>query len=120
MARIKLAQQIIFTKISEITEIYKAKGKGKTPVMIIQNGSMNDRRTVIGTIHNIESKINESGLQSPSVLIIGEVVKHASFINSMNKKLYAILMPQKPKVKGEFSMISKTKNYAKQLISCIS
>jgi uroporphyrin-III C-methyltransferase len=68
------------TKLKEITEIFIKEGKAELPVAIIQNGSLPEEKIAIGKIHNIVSIVEEKGLSSPAVIVIGEVVSlHASF-----------------------------------------
>jgi uroporphyrin-III C-methyltransferase/precorrin-2 dehydrogenase/sirohydrochlorin ferrochelatase len=45
------------------------------PIAVVQEGSIATQRTVIGTLENMADRVAQAGLQSPSLIIIGEVVK---------------------------------------------
>jgi uroporphyrin-III C-methyltransferase len=88
-ADIRLASQSTATvvilmgvnKLREIVEIYKQQGKGNLPVALIQNGTLPDERTAVGTIHTIEKEVEANHIGSPAVIVVGEVVKlHPEFI----------------------------------------
>jgi uroporphyrin-III C-methyltransferase len=68
------------TKLKEITEIFIKEGKGKTPVAIIQNGTLPEEKVAIGKIENIVSIVEQKQIGSPAVIVIGEVVSlHPSY-----------------------------------------
>jgi len=55
---------------------------------VIQNGSMEDQRFVLGTINSIVENVREHGLSSPAVIVIGEVVSlHPEFIFEQIEKV---------------------------------
>ena len=62
------------SKIPDICELYKAKGKGNSSVAVISNGSLLSQRTVTGKISNIENLIKKESIKAPAVIVIGEVV----------------------------------------------
>lgn len=67
-------------KLAEIAEIFKAEGKHKLPVGVIQSGSTKDEKVVIGTVETIAEKVAEQKIKAPALLIFGEVVSlHPSF-----------------------------------------
>jgi uroporphyrin-III C-methyltransferase/precorrin-2 dehydrogenase/sirohydrochlorin ferrochelatase len=45
------------------------------PVAVVQDGSIATQRTVTGTLSNIAERVSQSGLQSPSLTIVGDVVQ---------------------------------------------
>jgi len=47
-----------------------------TPVAVIQWGTFDQQRTVIGTLSNIAVRAEQQGFSSPVVIVIGEVVNH--------------------------------------------
>ena len=61
-------------KLEQICEIFDAHGKGKTPVAIIQNGTMPNERMVKGSINDIAAKAKASGIGAPAIIVIGETV----------------------------------------------
>ena len=46
-----------------------------TPVAIVENGSRSDQRVVTGSLQQVATLIEQHQLQSPALLIIGDVVK---------------------------------------------
>jgi uroporphyrin-III C-methyltransferase len=64
------------SRIGTISKSLIAGGLSKnTPVAVIQNGTMENHRLVVGTISNIEKKIKQNKIIPPSIIIIGNVVK---------------------------------------------
>jgi uroporphyrinogen III methyltransferase / synthase len=50
-------------------------GKDKrTPVAIIEQGTTPKQRTVVGTLHDIQSRVQEEEIHPPSIIIIGHTV----------------------------------------------
>ena len=67
-------------KLAEIVEIYKASGKGELPIALIQNGSLPNEQTAVGTISTIQKIAADKNIGSPAVIVAGEVVKlHPEF-----------------------------------------
>ena len=64
------------SRIGTISKSLISGGLSKnTPVAIIQNGTTENHRLVIGTLSNIERKIKQNKIVPPSIIIIGNVVK---------------------------------------------
>ena len=63
------------TKLADIVQLFIQEGKSDMPVAIIQNGTMPDQRYVLGTVATIVDIVKESGISSPAVIVIGEVVR---------------------------------------------
>ncbi len=61
-------------KLSEIIRIYQSLGKGNTPIAVIQSGTTKQENSVLGNIDDIGIKVEKSGIGSPAVIVIGEVV----------------------------------------------
>ncbi len=70
-------------KIQEIMEKFEAFGKGETPVAVIQNGTLKNQRSVIGTVNNIVALAKQEGIGSPAVIVVGEVVRYALQLNEV-------------------------------------
>ncbi|MGB5229102.1 MAG: uroporphyrinogen-III C-methyltransferase [Eudoraea sp.] len=68
------------SKLSAIVELFIKENKSDIPVAIIQNGTKEDEQVGIGTIETIESIVREQKLTNPSIIIIGEVVRHRNQI----------------------------------------
>jgi uroporphyrin-III C-methyltransferase len=64
------------SRIGIISKELIAGGLAKsTPVAVIQNGTTTKHRLVVGTLSNIEKKIQQNKITPPSIIIIGNVVK---------------------------------------------
>jgi len=46
-----------------------------TPVAVITQGTTRRQRCVIGELHNITEKVRSEGLEPPSVIVVGDVVR---------------------------------------------
>ncbi|TAF29471.1 MAG: uroporphyrinogen-III C-methyltransferase [Runella slithyformis] len=69
------------SKLKEIVAIFEGHGKGETPMAIIQNGTTDQEKYVLGRVQDIEEKVVESGVSNPAVIVIGEVVGlHPDFV----------------------------------------
>jgi uroporphyrin-III C-methyltransferase len=64
-------------KLEEILSIYQNHRTDDLPVAIIQNGTKNDQKKVIGTISTINLLVKQHQLSSPAIIIIGETVRQA-------------------------------------------
>jgi uroporphyrin-III C-methyltransferase len=71
-------------KLKEITEIFSQNGKSNLPVAIIQNGSLENEKTVIGTIETIVEITARKGISTPAIIVAGKVVSLSpEFINEL-------------------------------------
>lgn len=61
-------------KLKEIAAIFEAEGKGRLPVAVIQNGSMPNEKIVVGTAATIAEAAADQKINSPALIIFGEVV----------------------------------------------
>ena len=61
-------------KLPFIVNEFLKNDEGNKPIMIVQNGSLENEKFVLGTIENIEEKVANEGLSSPAIIVIGEVV----------------------------------------------
>jgi len=61
-------------KLEEISQLFIAQGKGMTPVMVIQNGSLPTEQMIHGTVSTISNLVRQEGLGAPAIIVIGEVV----------------------------------------------
>ncbi|WP_338876882.1 uroporphyrinogen-III C-methyltransferase [Spirosoma sp. SC4-14] len=62
-------------KLAEIMGVFIGLGKDEVPVAIIQNGTLADERTVIGTVQTICNRVDESGIGNPAIIVVGEVAQ---------------------------------------------
>lgn len=64
------------SRIGTIAKLLIAGGLSKnTPVAVIQNGTTENHKLVVGTLSGIEKKIKQNKITPPSIIIIGNVVK---------------------------------------------
>jgi uroporphyrin-III C-methyltransferase len=63
-------------KLSKIAEIYTSVDKTDTPVAVIQNGTLENEKSVAGTFANICELVEINNIKTPAVIVIGEVVKY--------------------------------------------
>jgi uroporphyrin-III C-methyltransferase len=69
-------------KLEEIISIYKENRTDDLPIAIIQNGTKNTEKKVVGTISSIGNLVSENKISSPAIIVIGEVVKNTSKLTS--------------------------------------
>ncbi len=74
-------------KLAQITTVYKELGKAKTPVAVIQNGTMKNQKSGVGTIAGIAEIVKAKNLSSPAIIVIGDVVSEASNAEALGQKL---------------------------------
>ena len=77
----------------------------KTPCGVIMRGTTSKQRKVIGTLENICSKVREAKLESPCIIVVGEVV-------SLNEKLSWF---EKLPLFGANICITRSKEQSKEL-----
>jgi uroporphyrin-III C-methyltransferase len=64
-----------------------------TPVAVVHNASGPDQRSVIGNLSALHTLIHEAGMESPAIILVGDVLKTISDFNSMNnvdQEIYAM------------------------------
>lgn len=66
------------SKLKEIVSIFKQFEKDDVPTAIIQNGTTINEKVGLGTINTIEEVVEQQQLSSPSIIVIGEVVKESA------------------------------------------
>ncbi|WP_394774586.1 uroporphyrinogen-III C-methyltransferase [Flavobacterium sp.] len=69
-------------KLEEIISIYQQNRTDDLPIAIIQNGTKNTEKKVVGTISTISKLVLENKISSPAIIVIGEVVKNTSRLTS--------------------------------------
>ncbi len=88
---IKLAAQstatvvilMAMSKLEAIMDIFSSYGKSQTPVAIIQDGTTEKEKCVIGSVRDIAFKAQYAAITNPAIIIVGEVVSlHPSFLQS--------------------------------------
>jgi uroporphyrin-III C-methyltransferase len=74
------ATVVILMGLGRLTEImtqFEAQGKGNVPVAVIQNGTLPQQQSVVGTVASIATQAADAGIGAPAVIIVGEVVRYA-------------------------------------------
>lgn len=86
-----------------------AEGKpGTTPAAVIRWGTRNEQRTVVGTLNDIADKAAAAGMEPPTVIVIGEVVRLRQHLNWFeNRPLFGkrILVTRAQEQAGELSQL---------------
>jgi len=75
------------SKLPEIVSIFKKYGKSQIPTAIIQNGTTKNEKLGIGTMNTILEVVEEKNLSSPSIIVIGEVVKESNKMRLFYREL---------------------------------
>jgi uroporphyrin-III C-methyltransferase len=73
-------------KICEIMNLFLQNGKAQVPVAVIQNGTMVNERSVVGTVATISDLVAQEKLTSPAIIVIGEVVKYSNVVEAVLQK----------------------------------
>lgn len=67
-------------KLEEIADVFRKAGKERLPAAVISNGSMKDEKIIVGVVNTLAEAVQDSKIESPSLIIFGEVVAlHPSF-----------------------------------------
>ncbi|MEM9022511.1 MAG: uroporphyrinogen-III C-methyltransferase [Bacteroidota bacterium] len=62
-------------QLPRIVGLYTELGQAEAPIAVIQNGSRANENMVVSTIRSIEQEVEEAGIGTPAILVIGAVVK---------------------------------------------
>lgn len=72
-----------------IVNAYKAEGKHRLPIAVIQNGSLPNEKIAIGVVDTIQERVEELQIGAPAIIIAGEVVGlHTEFQKIKESYLY--------------------------------
>lgn len=73
-------------KLAMIADMVRIEGHGEKPMMVIQNGSQDEEKYVIGTAEDIADQAKRAKIGTPGIIVIGEVVKsHPEWITEKAK-----------------------------------
>lgn len=61
-------------KLAEIVQLFKNENRNKLPVAVIQSGSTNNEKIVVGIVDTIVELAAESKIKSPALIVFGDVV----------------------------------------------
>lgn len=79
-------------KLPEIVNLFKAQGKNKLPVAIIQDGTTKKEKIGIGSVDTIEGIVSKNQLSNPAIIVLGEVVSHREQITSLQNELHKTVL----------------------------
>lgn len=65
-------------KLKQIIHEFEQFGRQNTPVMLIQNGSLDSEKVIRGTVSDILNKAESANFASPGIIIIGETLNYKS------------------------------------------
>ncbi len=86
-----VAVYMALSNLEEIIYLFINNGRPpETPVAIIQNGTLPNQKTVIGTLETIADILKSEPMESPALLIVGEVVclrDHLKWFETHSKNL---------------------------------
>jgi siroheme synthase len=78
--------------IKEIcNNIIRAGRSPDTQIAVIDNGTLKNQRVFFVTLKNIADVIEKENVKGPTLIVVGEVVKIAEKINSVNPKIFSSL-----------------------------
>lgn len=67
-------------KIEEITELFRAAGKHRLPAALVQSGSTEQEKVVVGVVDTLAQLAREHHIKAPALIIFGQVVSlHPQF-----------------------------------------
>lgn len=75
-------------KLEEIMDLFTKFGKAETPVAIIQDGTIEKEKIVVGKVKDIFFRSQHAGITNPAIIMVGEVVKmHPSLLKSVTRQI---------------------------------
>jgi uroporphyrin-III C-methyltransferase len=77
-----------FRRLSEIVAKLTERDMSGIPVLVIQSGSTKNEKIAMGPAHSIVERVQEAGLSTPALIVIGKVVAlHPEYRNSSQEIL---------------------------------
>ncbi|UCE94050.1 MAG: uroporphyrinogen-III C-methyltransferase [Flavobacteriaceae bacterium] len=70
-------------KLPQIVRVFQNLNKGFLPAAVIQNGTLENERSVVGNVDSIIDQVESEGLSSPAIILFGEVARKESQFNSI-------------------------------------
>ncbi|MCE6988007.1 uroporphyrinogen-III C-methyltransferase [Dyadobacter sp. CY323] len=68
------------SRLQDICDLYKKFGRAHLPMAVIQNGTWENEKSVIGQVWEMPRLVEENGIGTPAIMVIGEVVSlHPSY-----------------------------------------
>ncbi|MBI1226219.1 MAG: uroporphyrinogen-III C-methyltransferase [Bacteroidetes bacterium] len=74
-------------QLGKIAAHYQQNGLAKLPAVVIQNGSLENQKTAFGTMETIVEEVKKNQVQTPAIIVIGEVVNLKNRIPNGAEKL---------------------------------
>jgi uroporphyrin-III C-methyltransferase len=60
--------------LEKIVEQLKKKRDDQTPIAVIQQGTTENEKVVVGTLDNIVQRVKKEGVRAPTIIVVGDVV----------------------------------------------
>lgn len=73
----------------------------ETPAALVQSGTLETERKVVGTLRTLVSQCARAGMKSPSVLVVGDVVHLSALLDSLKDLEPPAVLPRQSSVIGE-------------------
>lgn len=77
------------THLKKIASVFYDERSASEPVAVIQNATMPNQVTIIGTTDNIDSLVKENNIVNPAIIVIGQVVNQRNLLNMISDKTYS-------------------------------
>lgn len=74
-------------RLAGIMQRFEAEGRANTPVAIVQNGTLPTQRVITGNVSSIVAMARAADMNSPSVIVVGEVVKYLHTLNAITNEV---------------------------------
>lgn len=74
-------------KLPEIMDQFQDAGRKDVPVAIVQNGTLPTQRVITGSVSSIVALSRAADMNSPSVIVVGEVVKYLHTLNAITHEV---------------------------------
>lgn len=97
--------------LAHITAKLMEHGKPKTtPVALVQWGTTPEQKTVDGTLENIVDRVKKAGLESPAIIVVGNVVSLRNRLNWFEKK----------SLRGKRIVVTRAREQASSMTAALS
>jgi uroporphyrin-III C-methyltransferase len=73
------------THLAEIMKLFVQHRSALEPVAIIQSGTRENQRFVVGNASTISSEVEKNGIGSPAVIVVGNVVRECSMAEILSR-----------------------------------
>jgi uroporphyrin-III C-methyltransferase len=78
-------------RLEEIMNVFRSHNKHETPVAIIQNGTLENQRKIVGSVSTIVECSRKENIGAPAIIVVGDVVGHAMQLETLALRAQAQL-----------------------------